>query len=517
MNHAPILLIINDGWGVAPPWRGNAITEAHTPVFDYLTQHYFTTTLQASGESVGLPWGEMGNSEVGHFSIGAGRIVYQDLPRINRAIADNSFFSNQQLTSAMKLTNDRQSALHIAGILSNGGVHGHIEHLEALLEMCADLNVKRVLVHPFLDGRDVGYNTARGFIREIEDKIARLGISASIATISGRYFAMDRDNRWERIASTYEAMAFARVEHTFQTAIEAVEHFYKNEIYDEEIPPCVIREKRAISPRDALIFFNYRSDRMRELASAFALPQFSGFDRGEFLKGLTIVSFTQYDASLPVAVAFSPEVVQSPLAKILSEHEVRQLHIAETEKYAHITYFLNGGSEDPFALEERILIPSPMVQSYSEKPEMSAPEVAARLLEQIKTKKYGFIVVNFANADMVGHTGNLRAAIQAIETVDRLFKPIVEAIVRQGGAVLITSDHGNAEVMLDSQTGEINKEHTANAVPLVIVGKDFMQEKPVPPDLSSYIPAGVLADVAPTILAIAGVPAPSEMTGHSLI
>ncbi len=517
MNHTPILLIINDGWGVAPPWRGNAITEARTPVFDYLTQHYFADTLQASGESVGLPWGEVGNSEVGHFSIGAGKIMYQELPRINRAIADNSFFSNKQLLSLVHAATDRGGTIHIAGILSNGGVHGHIEHLKALLEMCATAGAPRVALHGFLDGRDVGYNTARVFINDIEDKLARLKLTGSIATISGRYYAMDRDSHWERIAPVYNAMVHSQGGNKFKTALAAIDYFYEKGIYDEEIPPCIIGEPRAFASSDALIFFNYRNDRIREIASAFSVPDFAGFDRGEFLKELEIVSFTQYDSSFPIKVAFPPQHTGSPLAKILSDNGARQLHIAETEKYAHITYFLNGGRENMFPGEDRVLVPSLRVQNYSDKPEMSAQEITRRLLEAIKSKKYEFIVVNFANADMVGHTGNLKAAIQAVETLDGLFKPIIEAVVQLGGVALMTADHGNAEMMLDSQTGEINKEHTSNAVPIIIVGKDFIREKSSPPDLSVSIPSGVLADIAPTILSIAGLPIPLEMTGHSLV
>jgi 2,3-bisphosphoglycerate-independent phosphoglycerate mutase len=417
----------------------------------------------------------------------------------------------------IRSAHEQNGTVHIAGILSNGGVHGHIEHLKAILEMCATALAPRVVVHGFLDGRDVGYNTARGFINEIEDKLARLKFTGSIATISGRYYAMDRDSHWERIAPVYEAMVHAHGENKFKTALYAIDYFYEKGVYDEEIPPCIIGELRPIGPSDALIFFNYRNDRMREIARAFSVPEFSGFDRGEFLKELKIVSFTEYDASLPIIVAFSPQQAGSPLAKILSDNGARQLHIAETEKYAHITYFLNGGRENVFTNEDRILIPSPRVSSYSEKPEMSAPEIASRLLAAIKSKKYEFIVVNFANADMVGHTGNLKAAILAIETVDGLFKEIIEAVVEQDGVALMTADHGNAEMMFDPQTGEINKEHTANAVPIIIVGKDFMREKSAPPDLSSFIPSGVLADIAPTILSIAGLPIPREMTGHSLI
>ncbi len=513
----PVLLIINDGWGIAPPSRYNAITEARTPVFDYLIQHYFTTTLQASGESVGLPWGEIGNSEVGHLSLGSGRIVYQELPRINRAISDGDFFQNEQFLGAARKVKNENGALHIAGIFSNGGVHGHIEHLFALLEFCVKEQVPRVFIHAFLDGRDTTYQSALGFLKQLDETISRLRSPARIISIAGRFWAMDRDNRYERIESAYLAIAEGKSEKMFASADTAVESYYRANIFDEQIPPTVIGDTAPITNRDALIFFNYRADRARQIVRAFTDPKFAAFARTEFLEKLRVVTFTQYDHSLPVSVAFPGEHIEYPLARVISEEGISQLHIAETEKYAHVTYFFNGGREEPYPLEDRALIPSPTVIRYDETPLMSAREISEELLKRIEMRIYGFFVVNFANADMVGHTGNLKATILAVETLDALFKMIVEQIVRQGGAVLITSDHGNAEVKVDPQTGDIKKEHTANAVPLIIVGKQFIQEKPITPDLSAYIPSGVLADVAPTILSIMGIQIPKTMTGRALV
>ncbi|HCA66990.1 MAG: 2,3-bisphosphoglycerate-independent phosphoglycerate mutase [Parcubacteria group bacterium GW2011_GWC2_44_17] len=513
----PVLLIINDGWGIAPPSRYNAITEARTPVFDYLIQHYFTVTLQASGESVGLPWGEIGNSEVGHLSLGSGRIVYQELPRINRAISDGDFFQNEKFLSAARKIKNENGAFHIAGIFSNGGVHGHIEHLFALLEFCVKEQVPRVFIHAFLDGRDTPYASAPLFLKQLDETIARLRSPARIISIAGRFWAMDRDSRYERIEPAYLAIASGKSEKTFASADEAVASFYSENIFDEQIPPTVIGESAPITNRDALIFFNYRADRARQIVRAFTDPKFTAFPRAEFLETLRVVTFTQYDYSLPVSVAFPGEHIEYPLARIISEKGIRQLHIAETEKYAHVTYFFNGGREEPYPLEDRALITSPKVLLYDETPMMSAREISEELLKRIEMRTYGFFVVNFSNADMVGHTGNLKATILAVETLDGLFKPIVEQIVRQGGVVVITSDHGNAEAKVDPQTGDIKKEHTANAVPLIIVGKQFIQEKSITPDLSAYIPSGVLADVAPTILSIMGITIPKMMTGRALV
>ena len=517
MQNIPFLLIILDGWGVAQDSRANAITQADTPVFDYLLQNYWVQTLQASGDAVGLPWGEMGNSEVGHLSLGAGKIIYQDLPRITKAISDGSFFKNSKFLQAIEKVKKQKSALHLAGLLSDGGVHSHIEHLDGLLEMCAEHQVPEVYIHCFLDGRDAGYNTALGYVEDLEHRIKQFNVNARIATIAGRYWAMDRDNRWDRIIKSYQAMVYGQADSRADKAMRAIESYYQQEIYDEQIPPTIIGKDAPIRDNDAVIFFNFRADRMRQLAISLVLPDFNKFDRGKYLSRLLVVTMTEYDKGLPAEVAFPPEKITQPLAKVLSEAHVRQLHIAETEKYAHVTFFLNGGTEEAFPGEDRILLPSPQVSDYSEVPEMSAPEITTRLIREIDTGKYAFIAVNFANADMVGHTGNLSAAKLAVKTLDDSLKQIIEVILSLNGVVLITSDHGNADSLFDLQSGEINKEHTSNPVPCILVGKKFKEQKLSVPDLSVYTPRGVLADVAPTILKIMGIDIPSEMTGRSLI
>lgn len=514
---SPFLLIINDGWGVAPGTRGNAITQAHTPTFNHLIKNYWVTTLQASGESVGLPWGEMGNSEVGHTSLGAGRIIYQDFPRITRAIGDSSFFENAAFMKAVEHTAQKQGVLHIAGLLSDGGIHAHVEHLYALLEFAKKNNVPRVVVHCFMDGRDTPYNSGRGFIEEMGERLVSFNPAWRIGTVSGRYFSMDRDERWDRIAESFRAMVQGESAKTFPKAVEAIDFYYHQDIYDEQIPPTVISPGVPMTDNDAVIFFNFRADRMRQIVMSLTLPDFNKFERS-FLKDLCVVTMTEYDKGLPLEVAFPPDVVSLPLAKVLSDSGISQLHIAETEKYAHVTYFFNGGREEAFPGEQRILVPSPQeVATYDERPEMSAPEIAKRLMRELDSGKYGFAVVNFANADMVGHTGNLKATIEAVEVLDGIFKQLVETTLGIGGHVMITADHGNAEVLFDPQTGEINKEHTSNSVPCIIVGKSFLQEKQSIPDLSTYTSQGVLADVAPTILTIMGIPVPKEMTGRSLV
>lgn len=529
MKNTPFLLIINDGWGVAPASRANAITQAKTPVYDHLLKNYWVQVLQASGDSVGLPWGEMGNSEVGHLSLGAGKIIYQELPKITRAISDGSFFKNKAFLKAIERVKQKKSTLHLAGLLSDGGVHAHNEHLYALLELASDAGVKDIAIHCFLDGRDVAYNSAIGFIEDLQSRIidpARIArqsvaggskIPAKIATVAGRYWPMDRDNRWDRIQSAYQVMVNGQSSKSFADAKEAVEFYYKQEVFDEQIPATVITPASKIQEDDAIIFYNYRSDRMRQLVKPLTLPEFDKFDRGTYLKNLLVVTMVEYEKALPVEVAYPPEVVTSPLAKVLSTEGVGQLHIAETEKYAHVTFFFNGGHEDPFPGESRILIPSPQVSDYAEHPAMSSREITSRLTRELATGKFQFAVVNFANADMVAHTGNLKATIKAVEVLDRCVKEVVELVLSLGGVILMTSDHGNAECLFDPQSGEMIKEHSSTPVPCIIIGRDFVEEKDDVPDLSTYTPRGVLADVAPTILQIMDIKIPPEMTGRSLL
>ncbi|MEI6288089.1 MAG: 2,3-bisphosphoglycerate-independent phosphoglycerate mutase [bacterium] len=520
----PVILIILDGWGIAPPSRGNAITLAKTPTLSGLIKTYPAMTLQASGEAVGLSWGEIGNSEVGHMNLGSGKLIYQNLPLINKTIADGSFFQNEKFLGAIEHAKKNKSALHIMGLTSSGGVHSSIEHLYALLELCAKHKFKNVFIHAFVDGRDMPYNSGIDFINDIKSKIKEYGVG-KIATVSGRFYAMDRDNHWERVVLAYKAMAEGQSENKFTDPAEAVQASYDKKIYDEEMVPIVIMEKdqpvATIKSGDSMIFFNYRSDRAREITKAFVLPGFEKFPR-EYASDLYFVAMNEYEKDLPVEVAFPPETIHEPLAKIISEAGLSQLHIAETEKYAHVTFFFNGGLETQFEGEERILVPSPRVASYAELPEMSAKEITKKVVKEIMDEKYDFIVLNFANADMVGHTGDLKATIKACQTIDNCLKQIIEVVLGKGGVALLTADHGNAEELVNLQSGKIDKEHSTYPVPFIIVGKQWEGKTgglaDVPnSDLSLVQPSGLLSDVAPTILKILDLPEPSEMTGQSLV
>ncbi len=519
----PAVLIVLDGFGVAAPSRGNTIALAKTPVLDRLMEQYPTMTLQAAGDAVGLPWGEMGNSEVGHLAIGSGKTIYQDLPRITRSIVDGSFFTNPVFVQSLSSVNHHQAAVHIIGLFSPAGVHSFDEHAFALMELCQRQKVKRVFLHVILDGRDTPYNSGLEFVTKLTKKITSIGVG-TIATISGRFYAMDRDNHWERTQATYEAMVDGRG----PTAIDpmtAIQESYHRGVYDEQFVPTVMMENgrpvATVGDHDAVIFFNFRNDRARQLTKAFVLPGFTKFPRPTYLKDITFVTMTEYEANLPVSVAYPPEVVTEPLAKVYSDAGLKQLHAAETEKYAHVTFFFNGGIETAFPGEDRVLVPSPSVASYDQKPDMSAREVTDRVVKAMNTGQYSLIVINFANPDMVGHTGNIPATIKAIETVDSCLGQIVETTLSINGLVMITADHGNAEAKIDAQTGAVSKEHSANPVPLMVIANDLppavMTKYHVPmKDLSSLMPVGVLADIAPTLLGLTGLPIPSEMTGHNL-
>lgn len=517
-----VTLIILDGFGIAPPRRGNAISLANTPFLDRLVTTFPTMALQSSGEMVGLPWGEMGNSEVGHLSLGTGRIVYQYFPRITKAIADGSFYKNEAFMKAVQYVKKNNSALHLMGLVSDGGVHSSSEHLYALLEMCKDNELKTVFIHAFLDGRDAPRDSAEDFIQQLQKRITELRVS-KIATISGRYYAMDRDNRWDRIEKAYLAITEGESEIKADDPIKAIKASYEKEVFDEELFPTVITENEnpvaKVNDNDGIIFFNFRPDRARQLTKSFVLPGFEKIRRPRELKNIFFVSMAEYEKDLPVgAIAFPPEQIGSPLAKIISDQGFGQLHIAETEKYPHVTFFFNGGKENAFPGEDRILVPSPHVSSYDQKPEMSCREIKERTVQEILKDKYKFIVVNFANADMVGHTGNLKATVKAVEMIDTCLKEIVEATVDKGGVVIITADHGNAEEVMNAQTGEIVKEHSNNPVPFILIGKNWEGQSTLPSrDLSFLRPVGILADIAPTILSILGIEKPAEMTGRSLI
>jgi 2,3-bisphosphoglycerate-independent phosphoglycerate mutase len=520
----PVILIILDGFGITQPYSGNAVALADKPVLDELIAEYPSMTLSASGEAVGLPWGESGNSEVGHINLGLGRIVYQDLPRINKAISDGSFYKNKALFNAISHAKANKSKLHLMGLVSSGGVHSTVEHLEALLALAKENKVEDVFVHCFLDGRDTLFNSGINYIKELMRYMAEYNIG-HIASISGRFYAMDRDNRWERIEKAYMAMVHGRG-NSSDDPISAVEESYRKKIYDEEFIPTFIAKNQKpiglIGDNDAVVFFNYRPDRAREITKVFVLPGFEKFNREKQLKNLLFVCFTEYEKSLPVEVAFAYEPIKNTLGEIISSAGLKQLRISETEKYAHVTYFFNGGRESKSEGEDHILVPSPQVVSYDLKPEMSAYAVTDIILKSISEDKYDFILINYANPDMVAHTGNLDATIKAVQYVDECLGKVIKAVLAKKAVALITADHGNSESMINLQTGQVLKEHTANPVPFVIVGERYQgmnfgwQDSPGN-DLSLVQPQGILSDVAPTVLKILNINKPSEMTGRSLI
>ena len=501
MNKTPTTLIIMDGFGIAPPADDNAVTLAKTPVLDKLFQEYAHTTLSASGLDVGLPAGQMGNSEVGHTNIGGGRVVFQDLPRISRAIEDGSFFQNEAYNKAMDDCLKNDSSLHLYGLLSDGGVHSHIEHLVALLQMAKDKGLTKVYVHCFLDGRDVSPTSGKGFVQELQDKCAQLGVG-KIATVMGRYYAMDRDKRWERVQMAYDAMVYGEGHHS-SDPVAAVAESYANGVTDEFVEPVVIDPDGTISDNDSIIFFNYRPDRAREITRAIVDPDFDGFAR-EFFP-TTYVCNTEYDASMPnVLVAWPRIAVKNGLGEYLSRMGMTQLRIAETEKYAHVTFFFNGGVETQYPGEDRVLVPSPKVATYDLQPEMSAFEVCDKCVERIESGAYDVIILNFANCDMVGHTGVLEAAIKAVETVDTCVGKVVDATLKMGGIAMVTADHGNAEDMKQPD-GSPMTAHTTNLVPFILCGA------------GTELRPGRLADIAPTILDVMGLACPEEMDGKTLI
>ena len=502
----PVVLIVMDGWGVAPPGPGNAISLAATPVFDRLQADYPHATLAACGEAVGLPPGQMGNSEVGHLNIGAGRVVYQDLTRITKAIDDGSFFENQVLKHAFAKAVGRRSTVHLMGLVSDGGVHSDLPHLKACLEMACREGADDVVVHAFLDGRDTLPRSALGYLAEIERSMGALGVGR-YGVISGRFYAMDRDNRWDRVKMAYDALVYAEGLEALSAA-SAVTAAYERGENDEFVRPTIVEGDRSsrIKDGDVCIFFNFRPDRARQLTRAFFERSFECFDRGDHPPQVDFVTMTQYKKEFPLPVVFAQDRPQHVLAEVLAEHGLRQLHIAETEKYAHVTFFFNGGVEQEYSGEVRVLMPSPRdVPTYDHKPEMSAVAVTDELLRQIGAGEFDFVVANFANADMVGHTGIVPAAISAIETVDACLGRIVTAVDALGGVCLITADHGNADVMREPDGG-VNTAHSTNEVPLIVTaaGSELRED-------------GILADLAPTILSLLGLPQPPEMTGRSLI
>ena len=508
MDKKTTMLMILDGFGVNENSEGNAVKLAKIPNINEIMKQYPNTIIHTSGLDVGLPEGQMGNSEVGHTNIGAGRIVYQELTRITKSIEDGDFFSNQELVSAIENCKKNNSKLHVLGLLSDGGVHSHMRHLFAILELAKRKDFEDVYVHCFIDGRDTPPASADGYIAELEEKMKEKGVG-KIATISGRFYAMDRDKRWERVKEAYDALVNGEG-HRFASATVAIENSYQKEIFDEFVKPSVICKNdepvATIGENDSVIFFNFRPDRAREITRTIVDPDFDGFERKYFKT--YFVTFTNYDETLLpyVHIAFKKEEIKNTLGEYISKLGLTQLRIAETEKYAHVTFFFNGGEEKQYEGEDRILIPSPKVETYDMKPEMSAGEVTDKVVDAINSKKYDVIILNYANPDMVGHTGSLEATIKALEFLDGCVKRVVDAIENNDGTLLITADHGNAEQMIDYKTGELHTAHTTNPVPLVLIGREDVKLK-----------EGRLADLAPTMLDLMNLEKPAEMTGESLI
>ena len=505
----PTVLLILDGYGERKEKEGNAIALAKTPVMDRLKKEFPYVEGQASGLFVGLPDGQMGNSEVGHMNMGAGRIVYQELTRITKSIQDGDFFDNKALKAAVEHCKKEDSALHFMGLVSSGGVHSHIEHIYGLLELAKRAGLKKVYLHAFLDGRDTPPDSGKSFLLAVEKKMQELHVG-EIATISGRYYAMDRDKNYDRVEKAYRAMVDGTGEKA-SSVEEAIDASYAKKVYDEFVLPTVIEKDGAVhtvSDGDAMIFFNFRPDRAREICHAFCDDDFSFFERGA-RKNIFFVCFTDYDPTIPNKhVAFEKEEIHNTLGEVVSNLGKNQLRIAETEKYAHVTFFFNGGKEEPYENEDRILVPSPKeVPTYDLKPEMSCYTVTEKLTEAIHSGKYDLVVANFANPDMVGHTGVLPAAIKAIEVVDECMGKVVDAVESMHGNLFILADHGNADIMIDEKTGEPYTAHTTNPVPFILVSEEKHKLRE----------GGCLADVAPTLVELMGIPQPKEMTGKSLL
>jgi len=505
----PLALVILDGWGYSETSPSNAIEAASTPFWHRLWRDFPHTLIHASGAEVGLPTGQMGNSEVGHLNLGAGRVVYQEITRVSRSIRTGSFFTNKTLTDAVDLAANNGKAVHILGLLSPGGVHSHEEHIHAMARLAVERGAQRVYLHAFLDGRDTPPKSAAGSLRTMNDVFAELG-RGRIASICGRFYAMDRDHRWPRVQAAYDLITGCEAEFTAADAMTGLQMAYDRGETDEFVKPTYIaaegHERSCMADGDVVVFMNFRSDRARQITRAFIEPEFDGFERKIRPKLAEFVSLTEYNKEFDIPVAFPPERLKNVFGEYLANLGLHQLRIAETEKYAHVTFFFNGGREPPFEGEDRILIPSPHVATYDEQPEMNAAEVTDRLVEAIGSGKYDVLICNFANADMVGHTGNFEATTKALEALDGCLQRVFEAIEAAGGEMLVTADHGNAEQMRGTDTGQPHTAHTANLVPLVYVGRR-----------AQLLPDGALCDIAPSVLMLMGLDIPSEMSGHSLI
>ncbi len=517
--YSPVVLVILDGWGLSSS-PDNPLNQIELPTFNKLNSNYPLVALQASGISVGLPWGEPGNSEVGHMTMGMGRIIYQSFPRISLAIQNGSFAQNEAFIEAMTHVKETGGDLHIMGLTGDGGVHSAREHLYALIDLAHSQNVKNVYIHCFMDGRDSSPTAGTRVIKEIQDKCKQIG-TGKIATLIGRNWAMDRNNNWDRIEKAYKMLTKGIGTKT-QDPISAIQTSYDNGVTDEFIEPIIVTNKNnkpltLIKDGDSVIFFNFREDRARQITTAFVLPGFEKFERGDRLD-LDFVTMIEYDEDLPVKIAFPPEELKNGLGEVLSNHNFKQLRIAETEKYAHVTYFFNGGKEEPYPGEDRILIPSPAVDKFDETPAMSSYELTDKVVEKINEQKYDVIVINYAAADMVAHTGNEEAAKLAAKAIDECLNKLIRTVLIQGGCLLITADHGNIEIMRNSHTGEIDTKHNTSPIPLWYVTPDNHRERTEEEIVRGQTEIqGLMSDIAPTVLDIMEIRTPEEMQGESLL
>ncbi len=504
MAKKPLVLIILDGWGYSESPENNAIYHAHTPVMDGLWADRPHSLISGSGLDVGLPQGQMGNSEVGHVNLGAGRIVYQELTRIGKAIENGDFFENQAIVAATDKAVAAGKAVHIMGLLSPGGVHSHEDHLLAMAELAAKRGAEHIYLHAFLDGRDTPPRSAEASLKRFDAKFAELG-KGRIASLVGRYYAMDRDNRWDRVQAAYDMLTLGQADYQADSAVAGLQAAYARDENDEFVKPTLIGQGATIQDGDAVIFMNFRADRARELTRAFVEDDFTGFARHKRPALADFVMLTQYAADIPTSCAYPPQELVNTLGQWLADHDKTQLRISETEKYAHVTFFFNGGKETTFSGEDRILVESPKVATYDLQPEMNSTELTDKLVGAIESGRYDVIVCNYPNGDMVGHTGVFDAAVKAVEAVDSCIGRVVQALDKAGGECLITADHGNAEQMADPSTGQAHTAHTSGPVPLIYVGRD-----------AEPVQGGVLSDIAPTMLTLMGLPVPPEMTGQPL-
>ena len=515
-KYRPIVLVVLDGWGESQETKGNPMAVANLPTFEKLDKYYPKIYLQASGMSVGLPWGEEGNSEVGHQSLGSGVIIYQSLPRINLAIESGQFFKNEVLLKAIEAVKKSGKKFHLLGLLSDGGVHSHIDHFKAALEMLAENKVDNVYLHALLDGRDTPPDSAPKYLEEIERKMSDLKCG-KIATLAGRFYTMDRNNNWDRTEAGFLAMTQGKGLEA-NSAVDGIKEQHKSKIFDEDSKPTVLDKAGLIEDGDVVFLINFRSDRAKQITEAFTAKNFDKFPSKPPIPKLTsFITMTEIDENLPVSgIVFPPQKITEALGKVLAVNNKKQLRIAETEKYAHVTYFFNAGKEDAFPGEDHILVPSKNIPSYADLPEMSAPEITAKLVEAIEQEKYDFILVNYANADMVGHTGNFDATCKAVEVIDHAMEQLIKVTLKHGGCLLITADHGNAEEVINLRTGKRDTEHSSNPVPLWFVAPDNHAERnnQIATGISS---GGILSDVAPTILELMELPIDPQMTGSSLL